>query len=448
MNRKSLFSLLVLVSLITAAFGFASPVLAANTTTLTIANVFHNQGDTFNVPLLINTSAALRGYQFDLKFDPSQVTVNSVSDGGFLSGCSTTNQPTTANGGIDNTSGVITAMNCAILGGTSHGTGAGTLAIINVTVKNTATNGKSFFTMPSSTIYPALYLDSGQVAQSDITTSLGFVGIGNLAKLAVDSITFNPASGTSNPQTTVTITVKNVGGAAMDATDVDTFTVTATTGTTPASWTFTVGNNTPSDLLAVGATESFTKAIDLGSLASSNINVTDTLFGVNSTVTYVGKVATAPQGVNVNANIVPVITLTTGGDINFGNLVLGANNSKTSTMNVLSNGQTWNVTATFDNKGYMSEWNSTNGYVSGGEELHDQLVLSESSTAGSSNTISGSSTGAAVTLIPDGVVAHQSEDSGENYTLTYAQTMHNSDAALATGNSYHMVITYTAVITF
>ena len=71
-----------------------------------------NTGEQFTVDILIDPGTAIAGVQFDLAFDPSLVTVDSVAEGALLAqgGASTYFSP----GVIDNVAGTITGAAGAI----------------------------------------------------------------------------------------------------------------------------------------------------------------------------------------------------------------------------------------------------------------------------------------------------------------------------------------------
>ena len=68
--KLKLISTLAVLTLLASLFGAAMPAAAANST-LTLTNNIqnHNQGDTFTVPVLINTDWTVRAYQMDVTFE-------------------------------------------------------------------------------------------------------------------------------------------------------------------------------------------------------------------------------------------------------------------------------------------------------------------------------------------------------------------------------------------
>ncbi len=71
-----------------------------------------NSGEQFTVNILVEPGTEIAGVQFDLAFDPSLVTVDSVAEGNLLSQGGATTYFNA--GGIDNTAGTITGVAGAI----------------------------------------------------------------------------------------------------------------------------------------------------------------------------------------------------------------------------------------------------------------------------------------------------------------------------------------------
>jgi hypothetical protein len=90
-----------------------------------------NSGEQFTVDILVEPETAIAGVQFDLAFDPSLVTVDSVAEGNLLSqdGATTYFSP----GAIDNVAGTITAVAGAITTPGQIVSTAGTFATITLT---------------------------------------------------------------------------------------------------------------------------------------------------------------------------------------------------------------------------------------------------------------------------------------------------------------------------
>ncbi len=108
------------------------------------------QGEEFEVDVLISTDNMTRGAQFDLTFDPELVRVNSISEGAFYSGWAS------SHGGftvpilkrIDNEGGRVRAWAVACFTGAAGGaTGTGTLATIHMEALSDNLTGTSALTL-------------------------------------------------------------------------------------------------------------------------------------------------------------------------------------------------------------------------------------------------------------------------------------------------------------
>jgi len=108
-----------------AAPGYGSIVISAGTPTV-------NTGQTFDLNVSISGVSDLFSWQFDLGFDHTLLTANSITEGPFLkSGGGSTNYGA---GTINNTTGKITNTFDTLTGGPGTGVnGAGVLAIVNFT---------------------------------------------------------------------------------------------------------------------------------------------------------------------------------------------------------------------------------------------------------------------------------------------------------------------------
>lgn len=87
-------------------------------------------GQTFSLDVSINGAVDLYAYQFDIGFNPSMLSANSVSEGAFLSGSGST---FFFSGFIDNVGGTISFVADSLTGPVSGASGNGTLATISFT---------------------------------------------------------------------------------------------------------------------------------------------------------------------------------------------------------------------------------------------------------------------------------------------------------------------------
>jgi hypothetical protein len=128
--KAIIISFTVVLALITYSF----PIYATDgTTVVSISTPVQpvEPGEEFQISIIIQPDNAIAGAQFSLSFNPSLVTVSSVSEGNLLkqNGASTYFNP----GQIDNTTGVITGVTGAIIDpGQTVSTG-GTFAVITMT---------------------------------------------------------------------------------------------------------------------------------------------------------------------------------------------------------------------------------------------------------------------------------------------------------------------------
>ena len=127
-----LFSLFVVL----VAFGIASATAAAGTSVnISSSTSTVSPGQIFITEITVNPELAIAGMQFDLHFNNSLVTVNSVTEGNLFkqSGANTLFNP----GTINNAAGTVTLVYGYILGKRNIST-PGTFAIINFTARNPA----------------------------------------------------------------------------------------------------------------------------------------------------------------------------------------------------------------------------------------------------------------------------------------------------------------------
>jgi PEP-CTERM putative exosortase interaction domain len=108
-----------------AAPGYASTVISAGTMTV-------NTGQTFNLNVSISGITDLFSWQFDLSFDHTLLTANSITEGPFLKSLGgTTNYVA---GTINNTTGKISNTADTLTGAAGTGvSGSGVLAIVSFT---------------------------------------------------------------------------------------------------------------------------------------------------------------------------------------------------------------------------------------------------------------------------------------------------------------------------
>ena len=133
MRNKFRLSRVLIISLI-LSLGLlpAGLTLAQETTSVSVSAPSQvNSGEQFTVDVLVDPGTSIAGVQFDLVFDPSLVTVDSVAEGNLLSqgGATTYFSP----GMTDNVSGTVSAVFGAITTPGQTVSAAGTFATITLT---------------------------------------------------------------------------------------------------------------------------------------------------------------------------------------------------------------------------------------------------------------------------------------------------------------------------
>lgn len=121
-------------------------------------------------------------------------------------------------------------------------------------------------------------------------------------------------------------------------------------------------------------------------------------------------------------------------------------NAVANSMTVNSN-QSWVVTASGENGGYLSKWNSTSGYASQLTQLQNPLYIASTANQGS-NAYSLFFSNLPQNLAT-GNVSGLTGASGYSRTIPvgFTQVVTFNDAALATGYVYHMTATYICTTT-
>ena len=137
MNYRRIVQIAILILIVSTTFvsigSFpASLVYAQETTNISVSKPSQiNAGEQFIVNVLVEPRTSMGGVQFDLAFDSSLVTVDSVEEGQLLSqdGAATYFNP----GVIDNEAGTINGVIGVITGPRQTVSGAGVFAIITLT---------------------------------------------------------------------------------------------------------------------------------------------------------------------------------------------------------------------------------------------------------------------------------------------------------------------------
>ena len=131
-NRRNLGRLLII--LLALSLVIVSPGLAIADVAMVVSVTTPGQvvaGEQFTVEVVVEPGAEIAGVQFDLAFDPSLVTVDSVAEGTLLSQDDASTY--FSSGSIDNVSGNIDGVAGAIITPGQTVSATGTFAVITVT---------------------------------------------------------------------------------------------------------------------------------------------------------------------------------------------------------------------------------------------------------------------------------------------------------------------------
>ena len=387
-------------------------------------------GATFTVNMNVNTNYESRGWQMNVNFDASKLTANSVSEGAFLSTWAAAHSCGTVSAGpatIDNVAGTITIPGYAMTGTTAGGAmGTGTLCTISFTAK-TGIDNYAIITPASALVINA----SGTVIAATVTS--GTVAIGNvpMPDLVVSSASAVRVSDTTY---TVTYTITNQGNLAAGActTSIVIDSGTPITAACPA--------------LAAGASDTQTTAVQTLSGASDTIVVTADSAGVvsesnegNNTRTITYAAVGDNGGTPINSNIAAKLVLTVPSSIDPWNLLQGSNDI-TGSANVKCNSN-WKLQVSDQDLttiGHMTKWKES-VYASPIVQLASALQAGCDTTA----TLSGTPQ-----TIATGTPAGQSGNDGQNLTISFHQPVVYADPVLLDGDTYHILVTFTASVTF
>jgi hypothetical protein len=468
-NTKLLFPTVITGTGISSSGNRVSGLVQIQLTNLPTPNVFIDppsqsvaNSANFNVNLKVNTDIASRGWQADVNFDAAKLTLNSVTEGTFLSAYATANGGGTFPVGaatINNTTGVATIPGWAISNaGTSGPTGTGTLAVLNFTAKASVNN--------YAAITPANVVVSDVLGATipGTTITAGTVAIGTLPlpDLTVSNVVATGVGGALNTYN-ISFRVNNTGnldaGASSASIVVDGGTpiVIAVPAIAAGANSGTLSTSTP--ITISGTNDSFVITADSTHVILESNESNNTANGLYSYVSVSGATT------DVDGGLAGTLTFTQPGAVNFGLLNLG-NNQVINPMNVLSN-QSWTLnvhgnapTITGGIDGKMTKWSSSPaplGTYSATTKLHN--VLHVVSGAGYMGTPADPTMTAPANydvgltgvdqLLCNGIPEGQNPDGigGETRNAIFNQTIIGTDAALANGFTYHIVVSFTAATT-
>jgi len=336
-----------------------------------------------------------------------------------------------------------------------NGVVAGTVTVGPLAVGGTQSFDETLTTTGTDNI--TVTADSaGTYGESNNTNSISYT---ILPDLVVSAISTSPTSSSSSPSTTPTYTISytitNNGPAAAVASN----TAIVINGGTPI--------NIACGALASGASLNFTSAAQTVTGTHDSIVVTaDSGHGIqewneNNNSAIDDYYYTSPNVISGNQDITgtlnTVFSFTAPAAVNqwtyTGNtgsasaaFFPGQNNINAvpNTMVVNSN-QSWAVTASGENGGYLSKWNS--GYASPIVSLGHQLFVASSSNQGS--VVYSLYFNNSAQTLATGNTTGLNSSSGYSRTIpvNYIQNVTYNDAALASPYIYHMTATYTCTTT-
>lgn len=170
-----------------------------------------------------------------------------------------------------------------------------------------------------------------------------------------------------------------------------------------------------------------------------------TAAGAIAAASTAGLAPAAHAAQNVDATLGSSVTLDATGATNVSGWTLatsGANTASGGTLGVTSNSP-YTLSVTFD-KTRMTEWDTTLGtpaYVASGKALTSPLTVTPTRTGGTAPvpTVTAGAVSGTSTLLATGVGTGT-----DSYSVSLGQPTTVADNALATGHTYHIVLTYTA----
>ena len=389
-------------------------------------------GAPFTVGIAINTNTAVRGWQMNVNFDAAKMQCTGVSEGSFLSTYATANGGGTVSGGAatwDNIGGNITIPGFAISGaGVGGPIGSGILCTLAFTAKASIDD---FGNITPVALVISDYNGNGTTI--GLTVVGGTVAIGNvpMPDLTVSALS---AAKTGDTTYTVTYTVTNsgTGVAGPCTTSIVIDGSTTLTGACPALVVGASDTETTGTLTISGSSDTIVATADsTGVVSESNENnnsrsITYALVGANGSTI-------------INSTIAAALVLTAPGTIDPWNLVVGPNGTS-GTMNIKCNSN-WQVQITDQNlstsSGHMMKWMLGIPYPT--------TYLTDPLTVGSDTSVALSGT---PQTIATGTTAAQSGNSGQNKSVSFYQPVYYADPVLTGGYSYHIVVIFTASVTF
>lgn len=425
--KRTFVALFVLMALLASLLGSTTPATAAGVTIYFEAPIYTEVGQTVTANVRINTDEPILGWQIDVYYDGTKVRLNNWTEdeswfkAQFLAKFPIGDTFRVAGfGAINSNSGFLQGATVAGLG-YLPGQGAegdGRIANINFLAQ---ANGRVNLTFGDVCI-----VRTNNTCIPGVVKTPSFIQIGPAPIVSVSSIVFSP-TGAAGQEFKATVSVANTAAAAYPGGDPLNWSITNATGGAPAS---------PITLPAIGANSSYTFEITglLLNTGAQNAVMTVSVpaFSSSRNATY-SPVSDSGQTI-VDATFGAFIDITPDTNINFGALALGAN-SKAGNLNVKCN--TSYQVDVYDN---TNAWKMTefNGTTYGARKLSESL-----SVASAQRTV----TAGTPAMLVSGGVAGQVGDAGQNFPLTYSQSLRYSDPLLPAGSMYRTVLLYNGYVT-
>jgi hypothetical protein len=453
----------LLVISVLAALVVASTAGAANPSSLTLESKSVANGSTFTVTLTAATTPPTAGGQAYITFDQTKLTCNSATYNTatpYFGPDEYNVSVTIANGKINNSTGNINGIT-STTGGPTTVTGSGLWVTLNFTAKSAGDNSVATIHLVSPTSYLANSVPDPM--PTDLVDGVITIGTPPLPDLTVSNVVATGVPGNLT-QYNIAFRVNNIGGANATASSAS----IVVDGGAPIVIAVPAINAGAFASVGTAAPITLTPTCDNFVITADSAHAIAEGNEFNNTAT--GSYCYVPASgatTDVNGDIVGTLTFTQPGAAEFGHMALGPNRV-TKSMNLLTN-QSWtvNVHGNAPNTppdtgidGRMTKWSSSPApagtyypYV----KLHDAMYVratlgylgapvDPSMTPPSNQEVH--LTGADQ-LLANGIPEGQNPDgtSGETRDVAFDQTIIGSDAALAGGFSYHIVVSFTAATT-
>ena len=438
---KKMIGGMVALGILTASMVAAIPVAAAGNTLTINAPTSVANGANFNVTIAVDAGQAIAGAQATVNFDNTKVAYvaqgnATVYAGNFF--------------GADqfNTSPNVTATSVKVTSTTGGPTTVGpkTGTWITLQFHAIAADTANAFSLSTGVSFVA---DSAPSAQpTSLVGATTIIGTPPTPDLTVSAVT---ANGTTADYT-VSFKVSNLGNLAAPATTA-TVVVDGTTTYNVAVGAIAAGafvNVTSGTITITGQIDNFVVTADAPNAVLESNEANNTGSGSYSFVP-----PPAGQTTDVNGTITGTLSFTQPSAINFGAMSLG-NNHQAGTLNVKTNDD-WQVTAATDiASGKMTKWSIAGSAYTASVTLHTALKVSTTGGYLTAQPGQQNPANAVVTLsgtpalmangVTDGQVTSADGLStlGEDRVLNYDQLLIASDAALANGFTYHIVVAFVA----